>query len=141
MTRAVGSAVVTMRTIAILGALLLSQLLAGCASLGGGAQPAPLLHLVYFELDDPQLVDGLRADCDRLLAGIPSVVSYASGRHLDVGRDNVDSGYDLFLLVGFADERGYGDYLAHPQHVQLVDEWRPHLRSLRIHDVWTRADR
>lgn len=111
----------------------------GCSSLGGGrpARPAPLLHLVYFELAEPsdEAIAELASDCDALLAPIPSVQSYAVGRHHDIGRDGILDDYDLFLLVGFEDESGYRAYLEHPDHVALVERWRPRFAGLRIHDV------
>jgi hypothetical protein len=123
--------------LALVVAMATALLSAGCASSSrGGAQPAPLLHLVFFHLEDAARVDALQSDCDELLADIPSVLSYASGRHFDVGRDNVDGDYDLFLLVGFDDREGYDAYLVHPRHVELVERWGPELASLRIHDAW-----
>lgn len=112
-------------------------LLAGCASPRREAQPAPLLHLVYFQLQDGENADALHADCDDLLAGIPSVASYASGRHLETGRISVTADYDLFLLVGFQDEADYLEYLGHASHLELVRRWQPKLKGLRIHDVST----
>jgi len=121
---------------ALIAAVLVST---GCASLGGGAQPAPLLHLVFLTLKDPAAVDALQADCDELLVAIPSVLSYASGRPFDAGRDGVEDDYDLLLALRFADRQGYDDYLVHPRHVELVRRWKPALNPLRIHDAWAQA--
>ncbi len=119
--------------------LLLLLALAGCAAPGAArpASPAPLLHLVSLSLAEPDatLLDELQADCDRVLTGIPTVISYASGRHLETGRSEVVADYDLLLFIGFADAQGYRAYSEHPAHVALVDEWRDRLSSLVVRDV------
>ncbi len=124
--------------------LLLTALVVGaCASSpteeAEAPRPAPLIHLVYFALPDDgaksEAVAELLADCDRLLAPIPAVLSYAAGRPLDTGRASVDDDYDLLLMVRFEDEAGYRAYLGHPDHLTLVDTWKPRLASLRIHDA------
>lgn len=114
----------------------LALVFAGCGSLTGCAatRPAPLIHLVFIQLHDPSQVEDLLADCDRLLPGIPGVVSYAAGRHLDIGRQNIDSDYDLALVVGFEDEDAYQGYVVHPDHVNLVNAWKERFRQLMVRD-------
>jgi hypothetical protein len=122
-----GAALVTVAALA---------LLAGCAAGGSGpARPARISHIVFFKLDDPGRRPELLADCDRLLPTIPGVVSYAAGRHLDVGRDTVDGDYDLGLYIGFETEGDYAAYIDHPNHTELVGAWRDRLEWLRVHDV------
>lgn len=110
--------------------------LAGCASEAvGPAQPARISHVVFLELEDAGDRDALIADCDAKLAAIPGVVSYAAGRHLDVGRASVLSDYDVGLYIGFETEADYAAYVTHPLHVELVEAWRPRLRGMRVFDV------
>lgn len=113
--------------------------LGGCASSGAearhGSRPAPISHVVFIKLKNPADAAALIAESDRLLPAIPSVTSYACGRHFDMGRPNIDSSYDVGLYVGFADAAGYQTYVDHPNHVQLVTDWRPRWESIRIYDV------
>ncbi len=118
--------------------LLVVPLLAGCATnvqQRGPARPAAVSHVVFIKLKDPAQARALIADSDRLLPAIPGVVSYACGRHFDIGRPNIDSSYDVGLYVGLADEAGYRTYLEHPNHVELVNTWRPRWEWIRIYDV------
>ena len=109
--------------------------LGACAAPSPPRRPAPILHLVWFQLHDPADAEGLLADCEDLLEPIPSVVCYAAGRHLDIGRDNVDADYDLALLVGFDDVDGYQAYLTHPDHLLLIERWGERIESYRVQDV------
>jgi hypothetical protein len=119
--------------------LVLSLVAVACA--GGGCaartptRPALISHVVFVTLSDPTLADAVIADCDRQLATIPGVVSYAAGPHLDTGRDNVDGNYDVGLYIGFDSREAYARYVDHPQHLALLAKWKSAVTSLRIHDV------
>ena len=132
--------------------LLLTFALAGCETTGAtsepttmgtddmtmaAAPPAPILHLVFFKLNNAGLTHDLIADCDRYLAGIPSVTVYHRGVHLDTGRgDRVDGDYDVCLTIGFDSEEGYAAYVDHPDHVALVEKWGASLTWVRVHDAY-----
>ena len=107
--------------------------------LGCGGAPAPrpatFNHIVFFKLKDPAEAESLIKVCDERLGTIPGVVSYFCGSHFDIGRENVDSDYDVGFYVGFDTEEDYRAYLAHPDHVGVVKEWRPKFQWLRIYDV------
>jgi hypothetical protein len=111
--------------------------LAGCAAAPPAPAPRParISHLVLVKLRDPAQGSALIADCDRLLADIPSVVAYAAGRHLETGRDNVESGYDVGLYLGFDTEEGYTRYIEHPHHQEILRLWEPSVEWLRVYDV------
>jgi len=98
-------------------------------------QGSPINHVVLIELKQDQGTVDLVSDCDTLLADIPSVRTYWCGVHGDFGRTSVDADYDVALCVGFADAAGYQAYLDHPDHVALVEKWKPHMEWIRIHDV------
>lgn len=119
--------------------LAVALVLVGCAADDAArpARPAPLLHLVFISLTDPtpMAVDALRHDCDRLLAGIPSVRDYAAARPVDTGRPGVLDDYDLALFITFDDEEGYREYVEHPDHLALVAEWMPRLSNLVVRDA------
>lgn len=102
----------------------------------GGCQTNPTIHhVVLIELEDSNLTTQLVADCDELLAPIPSVRQYWCGVHGDFGRAQVDDQYDVALCVSFDDPAGYQIYLDHPDHVELVTRWKPKMEWIRIHDV------
>lgn len=114
--------------------------LVSCSSTEHGAGPAPLsapgvvTHVVMFDLVEGADVDALIADCDRWIAPIPTVIAYDVGRPLDIGRAGLALDFDLGLVVAFEDVEGYRAYLAHPDHVRLVEVWKPQFEGLTIHD-------
>ncbi|MEM9065315.1 MAG: Dabb family protein [Planctomycetota bacterium] len=105
--------------------LLAVLVLAGCATSAVAPRPAAISHIVLIKLDDPSRADELVADCDRLLATIHSVVSYAAGKHVEAGRGTVLNDYDVAIYVGYGTMAGYAEYVEHPQHVELVQKWGP----------------
>lgn len=105
--------------------LLSAVMLVGCASTGPAPRPAAISHVVLVELNDPTRADELIADCDRLLSTIPGVVSYAVGKHIDTGRANVIADYDVGIYIGYDSTDDYATYVTHPQHVEILDKWRP----------------
>lgn len=108
----------------------------GCASDGGGpGRPARISHVVFFELEEAGDRDALIADCEAKLSAIPGVVSFAAGRHLDVGRASVLSDYDVGLYIGFETEADYAAYVTHPLHVELVEAWKDRTLGMRVFDV------
>ncbi|MCI0364463.1 MAG: Dabb family protein [Phycisphaerales bacterium] len=138
------AAVSRRRVAASLAIMLIAVVsLGGCragttGSLKAGAlppRPARINHLAFFKLKEPADAPELIADCDRLLATIPGVVSYHAGTHLEAGRPTVDSNYDVGFYVGFAIEADYARYVDHPNHVKAVNKWRPRWEWIRIHDV------
>ena len=98
-------------------------------------RPALISHVVFFKLQDPSGAPALIDACDTMLSEIPGVVSYAAGRHIDTGRPTVDGDYDVGLYIGFDTEDAYAAYVDHPQHVELVNEWKPRLAWLRVYDI------
>lgn len=94
-------------------------------------------HFVEFKLIDPEDADELIADCDQYLARIPGVVSYFAGKPHDTGRgDRVYSDYHVGFFVGFDSDTDYAVYVEHPDHIAVVQKWRPRLERLRVYDVW-----
>ena len=91
--------------------------------------------MVFFKLKDPALAPKLIRACDEQLSRIPGAVSYFAGTHVDIGRSNIDSDYDVGFFIGFDSVEAYEEYLAHPVHVALVNEWRPRWEWIRIYDV------
>jgi len=125
------------RTIALAALLTGSILLTGCASTSTDLPPRPALinHPVFFTLKNPADAQELIDDCNRILARIPGIVSYYCGRHFDTGRPTVDGDYTVGLFVGFDSAEDYEAYVVHPDHVRLVQKWRPRTEILRVHDI------
>lgn len=96
---------------------------------------AVINHVVFIKLDDSSHAAKLMKDCDRLLPTIPVVRGYWCGQHGDFGRGTVDGEYDVGLYVGFASGEDYAEYVSHPNHVELVESWKPHMEWLRVHDI------
>ena len=128
--------------LALVATLASSAPLAGCAATArtaGPARPAApasaIRHVVLIELADPAELPALVADCDAKLATIPEVRSYWRGKPVDIGRANVDANYTLGITVDFDSLDGYGRYLTHPAHEELVRTWKPRWKAARIFDV------
>ena len=124
--------------------LILPVCILGCSSGGStirysgppvAPSPAMIGHIVLIELNDPSDFHDLLHDADWMLGTIPTVESFAAGKHLDTGRSNVSSDYDFAIYLGFKSERDLAIYVAHQQHVEFVNKWKPKLRSLRIYDM------
>lgn len=98
-------------------------------------RPARINHLAFFKLKDSVDATQLIADCDANLSIIPGVVSYYCGTHLDTGRTNVDGDYDVGFYVGFESEDAYRNYVNHPNHIALVERWKPRWEWIRVNDV------
>lgn len=113
-----------------------SLVLGGCASSERGVTGGTLLsHPVFFGLEDPSDAGELIADCDAWIATIPEVATYHCGVPFESGRSTVDASYDVGLVVGFESAGAYSRYVEHPNHVRLVEKWRPRLRELLVRDV------
>ncbi|MEC9373403.1 MAG: Dabb family protein [Planctomycetota bacterium] len=124
-----------MSALRMLIAATLFTTITACAATRMPPSPAHINHVVYFKLKNPADAAEMIADCNNRLATIPSIRSCFVGTHYDIGRDNIDSDYDVALYVGFDTEAGYIEYLDHPIHLDLVGKWRPRWEWIRIHDV------
>lgn len=97
----------------------------------------PLIHhVVFIRLADPTQAGELIADCDRLLPSIPGVETYWRGTHFDMGRANVIGDYAVGLEVAFETREAYQAYLDHPNHLELLEIWKPRWTGATIYDVW-----
>lgn len=130
---------VTIAATAVL--LALTTMTGGCASTNrvndseAPPRPAMLNHVVFFELHDPVDAPALIEDCDTKLAAIPGITSYYCGTPIDTGRDTVLDDYDVGFYVGFDSIEDYDNYVVHPNHIEVVNDWRPRLKALRVYDI------
>lgn len=99
-------------------------------------RPALINHIVFFTLNDPAEADELIAVCNKRLGTIPGVVSYFCGKHIDTGRTTVNTEYDVGFFVGFNSREDYAAYVEHPEHIAVVQEWKPKFKSIIVRDVF-----
>lgn len=92
-------------------------------------------HIVFVELVEDSDYDEILADSDSMLATIPSVSTYAAGRHIDTGRTTVRDDYDLAIYLGFESAEDLAAYVDHEQHNEYVQKWGPKLKALRVYDM------
>jgi hypothetical protein len=120
-------------------ALVATTALAGCAATSATNAPPPrpaaINHVVFIKLRDPSDAAALRSDSEQRLSRIPGVRYLHVGPHLDIGRTNVDSDYSIGISVGFDTTDSYRTYLAHPEHLQLLTDWKLRCEWIRIYDV------
>ncbi|MHC5209355.1 MAG: Dabb family protein [Planctomycetota bacterium] len=95
----------------------------------------PLLHLVLIRLSDPARAPELSRETQERLSRIPSVIGLQVGRPEDIGRAGVDLDFDVGIVVSFRDVQRYRDYLEHPEHVALLQAWKPRWSAIRIFDL------
>lgn len=107
----------------------------GKAIIPPAPRPALIGHIVFVTLNDPAHTDALRYDADYMLGNIPSVSTYASGAHIETGRDTVLDDYDLVIYLGFESREALADYVDHSQHVEFLNKWKPEIEDLRVYDM------
>ncbi|MEX0876947.1 MAG: Dabb family protein [Phycisphaerales bacterium] len=111
-------------------------LLTGCACTSRMPPRTALIgHIVFVELVEDSDYDEILADSDSMLATIPSVSTYAAGRHIDTGRTTVRDDYDLAIYLGFESAEDLAAYVDHEQHNEYVQKWGPKLKALRVYDM------
>lgn len=97
--------------------------------------PARISHIVFIELQSPNDFHELLKDADWMLGTIPTVSTFAAGKHLDTGRSTVRADYDLAIYLGFDSEQALAIYVNHEQHIKFVNKWKPRLSALRVYDM------
>ena len=99
------------------------------------SRPVTIQHVVLIKLKDPARAAELIRDTRAMAAEIPQVVSAHAGGPLDLGRPNVDKGYDVAFVASFEDQAGYLAYLVHPAHEEVGRKWKEQMEWMRVHDV------
>lgn len=120
---------------ALLGALLG---VGACRSVDAGHR-GQIEHVVVVWLKEPgdeavkaRTVETARTFPDR----IPGILSLAIGDALPSERPEVDDGFDLTLVIRFADAAALAAYLVHPVHQAAVhDVLAPNAARVQIYDV------
>jgi len=94
----------------------------------------PITHIVLFRWrpdTSAQAIDAVVEGLQELPARVPGILE------LEVGANFSDrsQGYELALLVRFADRAALEAYGRHPDHLKVVEERiKPHLDSLVVAD-------
>ena len=104
-------------------------MLSACAASGGANSvknsSAHVQHVVFVTLANPSDAAAMKADSDAVLPKIPGVLNYACGPHIDVGRKNIRQDYTLGILVELSSVEAYRAYQANPEHIALIQKWKP----------------
>ena len=120
-------AVVVIKNGFLMGAFAL--MLSACAASGGANSvknsSAHVRHVVFVTLANPSDAAAMKADSDAVLPKIPGVLNYACGPHIDVGRKNIRQDYTLGILVELSSVEAYRAYQANPEHIALIQKWKP----------------
>jgi len=104
------------------------------------APPAPIVHVVLFDLTGPEPAADTRAiaeDSRRLLARIPGVESVWVGPKALDDRDAHVKDYDVALCVRLRSLEDLKAYAAHAQHRELVERWKSRA-TWRVIDFYDR---
>lgn len=116
--------------------LMCGMLAGGCAADRAGPVRAPAInHVVLITLADETQAPALVAESRARLARIPGVRTLHVGTPLDIGRPGVDGAYSVAVAVGFDSVEAYRAYLDHPEHLALLEAWKPRCRGIRVIDA------
>lgn len=116
--------------------LALCALLPGLACNAPAPGPEAIVHSAYIELRDGRDSAALVASCRRRLAHIPGIVALHAGpRQVSQRRAANDARFHVALTIVFEDEAALEAYLVHPDHVAVVEDFTPLIRSLRVFDA------
>lgn len=97
--------------------------------------PAMIGHIIFLDLTNPADYHDILHDADWMLATIPTVATYAAGKHLDTGSPAVTTNYDLAIYLGFNSEQNLRTFLVDDQHIRFIKKWNPRLNALTIYDM------
>lgn len=95
------------------------------------------IHSVYFWLKpgtSETAQQRLVADCQTMLATIPTVRQLWAGPPAMTPREIVDNSYAVGLTVILDDAAGHDAYQAHPQHQEFIARHKPHWARVLVYD-------
>lgn len=85
-------------------------------------------HVVLFKLNPGEptaAADEMVADMLCELAAIPGAIAVSAGKKLRDDREIHVKDYDVMLTVRLTGLDALATYASHPNHVRLVEKWRP----------------
>ena len=120
---------------AVIGLVLV---IGGCAGMGRGNR-GEIQHVVIIWLKQPADVEARHKLIERSyeFRKIPGVKSVAAGSVVPSDRKNVDSTFDIGVVITFEDEEALRAYDQNPIHQQAVKEvLMPLAARVVIYDIW-----
>lgn len=97
------------------------------------------MHVVLLKMKSPS--DAPAAQKDAVEALSPLARRITPGRHLELGRPEVDGAYDVAFLMEFDSPAQYRAYLDSEAHRSILQRWRTRVESLRAFDITPSAAR
>jgi hypothetical protein len=94
-------------------------------------------HIVVLWADpaQPEAADNILAAANRLLPGIPGVVTFHAGKMVGSPRPVVEQTYSVALNIIFTSKEAEAAYQTHPQHVEFVTSFvKPFVKKVVIYD-------
>ncbi len=92
-------------------------------------------HIIFIQLHDSSDYFELINDADWMLGTIPSVATYAAGKHLNTGNPAVAGNYDLAIYLGFDSEQNLRNYVASSQQIRFAQKWDSKFKSKITYDM------
>jgi hypothetical protein len=96
-----------------------------------------ITHVVVFWTDKPpgEAQEKIVAGARELLAEIPGAMEFRSGIPVSSSRGLVDDSFSAAISMTFEDQAAADAYLAHPLHLQFVEEClKPWARRVVVYD-------
>lgn len=118
---------------------LLAALAAGAGRAGAEEAPAPLAHMVFFELNDDsdEAAAALVAACEKYLSGHDGTLHFSAGARVeDLNRDVNDTTFDVALHLVFESRAAHDAYQSAPRHLKFIEENRANWKSVRVFDSY-----
>ena len=131
-----------MKPIALAVGLLLTTVLAGCATKNAcfnaccmTAPSDPLRHVVVFKFKEGtsgtkilEIVNEFRKLKDK----IPGIIGFEWGRN--ESPEKLDQGFTHVFTVSFTDSKARDVYIDHPAHLEFVGILKPHMEKVFVVD-------
>ena len=123
------------------GLVLVLALLTGCRSPLSTVCHLPVHrgavgHVVIFWFKEPGNADARQRviEASRSFGDIPGVERVEVGEMLPSPRPNVDSSYDVAVVIRFRDGRALLDFQSHPEHQAALNEMMPLVERVVVYD-------
>ena len=92
-------------------------------------------HMVVVQFKSPggaAKADSLFAALKELPKRIPGIMYFSGGPY--ASREGLNQGFTHGFLFTFADAKARDNYLTHPEHQRLLEEYLPHLANVLAFD-------
>jgi hypothetical protein len=128
-----------MRPIAFLPALILCTVLSSCSTPSHfDSQNPPVTHVVVCWLNHPT-DEGAKAkliEASQSFRQIPGVLDVRVGKMIPSQRPQVDSTFDLAVVIAFTNVEAMRAYEKNPIHLKAVENaLKPHVKKFIVYDI------